>query len=103
MRRLRTLTLSPFVLAALGLAIFIYVVAQTSGITMAMCFAFPLVGLLALGGFVMNLIPRSGKRKPRDAGQLKQADFDPSIEYTLTDDGELTEVITPKPKRGSNR
>ena len=89
MRRWRSLALLPFVLAALCLAILTYRLSQTIGDGAVVLLGIPLVALLALGGLVMNLIPRRGKRKSHETRKLRQDEFDPDSEYTLTDDGRL--------------
>ena len=98
MRQQRTFTLLPFVFGALFLAVIAYFMAQIS-VGMAMFLVILMVGLLALAGVVINLMPRSGKRKLRQPIKLKRGEFDAETQYTLTDDGELVEMTGQKPNR----
>lgn len=100
LRQQRSLTLLPFVGGAFFLAIISAFVAQIS-VGMAMFLVILIVGLLALGGLIINLMPRVGKRKSHGTRELNQDEFDPEVQYTLTDDGEIAETTTQKPKRHS--
>ena len=91
MRQQRTFTLLPFVFGALFLAGIAYFMAQIS-VGMAMFLVMLIVSLLALAGVVINLMPRSGKRKVREPIKLKRDEFDAEKQYTLTDDGEFVEM-----------
>lgn len=100
MGRQRALTLLPFVGGALLLAIISYFIAQIS-VGMAMFLVILIVGLLALGGLIINLMPPVGKRKSHGRRELNQDEFDPEVQYPLIDDGEIAETTTQKPKRHS--
>jgi hypothetical protein len=95
----RYLLLFPFVVGALLLALVSLRVANNLSPSYAILFAIFIVGILAAGGIVMNIFRDPRKRKGTDRSQHKRGVESSDALCTVTDDGEIIEVVEEKAKR----